>query len=201
MPEISELKIKLYSAYIDRLKKIDQKDNAIKTKMEADELLFNDTTTDEKGEPKGLLQQLYNLIKKREKTREDHLTNKGAEIGTLNSDIVALSKEIKDLEKDTSKNRKRIDEAKEDLKKKKDELAEINKVLDTTLEKLNTEFEEKIKKFKEGTTIKVGGRLIRRTRKHRLQKKPSKRYILSKNKIKKVKSSRYRKKKYTLRKR
>ena len=199
--EKTELKIKLYSAYIDRLKKIDQKDNAIKTKMEADELLFNDTTTDEKGEPKGLLQQLYNLIKKREKTREDHLTNKGAEIGTLNSDIVALSKEIKDLEKDTSKNRKRIDEAKEDLKKKKDELAEINKVLDTTLEKLNTEFEEKIKKFKEGTTIKVGGRLIRRTRKHRLQKKPSKRYILSKNKIKKVKSSRYRKKKYTLRKR
>jgi hypothetical protein len=46
-----------------------------------------------------------------------------------------------------------------------------------------------------------GGKLLRRTRKHRHQKKPSKRYILSKHKIKKrkSKSSRYRKKKYTLR--
>ena len=45
----------------------------------------------------------------------------------------------------------------------------------------------------------VGGKYMKRTRKRRQQKKPSKRYILSKNKIKKTKSSRYRKKKYTLR--
>jgi hypothetical protein len=76
-------------------------------------------------------------------------------------------------------------------------LAEINKELDITLEKLNTDYENKIKKFKDSEL--KGGRLIRRTRKHRRQKKPSKRYILSKNKIKKTKSSRYRKKKYTLR--
>ena len=77
----------------------------------------------------------------------------------------------------------------------------INNNLDKKLQSLNDIYEKKVKEFKEGTTIKVGGRLIRRTRKRRLQKKPSKRYILSKNKIKKVKSSRYRKKKYTLRKR
>ena len=46
-----------------------------------------------------------------------------------------------------------------------------------------------------------GGTLLKRTRKRRHQKKPSKRYILSKHKIKKKKSksSRYRKNKYTLR--
>jgi hypothetical protein len=50
--------------------------------------------------------------------------------------------------------------------------------------------------------VTVGGKLLRRTRKRRHQKKPSKRYILSKHKMKKKKSksSRYRKKKkYTLR--
>jgi hypothetical protein len=198
--EKTELKIKLYNAYIDRLKKIKQTDD-IKTKMTDSESLFNSTEKDEQtNEPKGLLQQLENLIKRRDDAKTEHLSKYGNDIGTLNTDIVALQKNIKEMENASPKKPSiEIDPLKEDLKKKKERLAEINKELDTTLEKFNTDYENKIKKFKDSEL--KGGRLIRRTRKHRRQKKPSKRYILSKSKIKKVKSSRYRRKKYTLRKR
>ena len=119
----------------------------------------------------------------------------------ITKDIEIIQNDIKELEKATIKDEPSIKAKKIEIENKKKELTVINNNLDKKLQSLNDIYEKKVKEFKEGTTIKVGGRLIRRTRKRRLQKKPSKRYILSKNKIKKVKSSRYRKKKYTLRKR
>ena len=187
--EKTELKIKLYNAYIDFLKGKGQKEANIIQLLKDKETEFSNEN--------GLLKQLDNLINDR-KAEKKEPEEKGK---VITKDIEIIQNDIKELEKATIKDEPSIKAKKIEIENKKKELTVINNNLDKKLQSLNDIYEKKVKEFKEGTTIKVGGRLIRRTRKRRLQKKPSKRYILSKNKIKKVKSSRYRKKKYTLRKR
>jgi hypothetical protein len=185
--EKTELKIKLYNAYIDFLKSKGQKEpNIIQ--------LLKDKETEFSGE-NGLLKQLDELIKKRIELKM--IPEEKSKV--ITKEIEEIQKNIKELEKDKAKNKEAIDNSIKSLENKKKELASITNDLDNKLRELNVEYEKKVELFK--GSIQKGGRLLRRTRKHRNQKKPSKRYILSKHKIKKKKSksSRYQKKKYTLR--
>ena len=185
--EKTELKIKLYNAYIDFLKSRTQKDlNIIQ--------LLKDKETEFSGE-NGLLKQLDELITKRkEEKMEPEEKSK-----IITKEIEDLQKLIKELEKNKIIDKNEIDNNNNKLADKKKNLAAITNELDNKLRVLNDAYEKKVELFK--GSIQKGGKLIRRTRKHRHQKKPSKRYILSKHNIKKKKSktSRYRKKKYTLR--
>jgi hypothetical protein len=185
--EKTELKIKLYNAYIDFLKSKGQKDsNLIQLLVEKETEFSGDN---------GLLKDLNALITKREEEKKKEEYN----IKDLTKNIETIQNSIKELQRE-----KETDAIRSEIKAKKDQIEPIKKnisdktnKLEEELQKINKEYEDKVTKFR-GAVIK-GGRLLRRTRKRRQQKKPSKRYVLSKNKIKKTKSSRYRRKKYTLR--
>ena len=183
----TELKIKLYNAYIDFLKDKGQNEPNITTLLREKETKFSDKDT-------GLLKQLDDLIKKRQTEKENPVNDTKA----LTKEIEVLQNEIKELEKDKTGNRGAIDAKKLEMENKKKEQTLKNNNLDKILQGLNKDYEDNLIAFREKKQG-GGGKLLRRTRKHRHQKKPSKRYILSKHKIKKSKSSRYRKKKYTLR--
>jgi flagellar capping protein FliD len=183
----TELKIKLYNAYIDFLKDKGQNEPNINTLLFEKEKKFSDKDT-------GLLKQLDDLIKNR-MTEKDKPEN---DIKPLTKTIEDLDNEIKELDKATPKDEAKIKAKKLEMENKKKELATINTNLETKLQGLNKVYEDSVIAFREKKQG-GGGKLIKRTRKRRHQKKPSKRYILSKHKIKKSKSSRYRKKKYTLR--
>ena len=185
----TELKIKLYNAYIDFLKDKGQNEPNINTLLFEKEKKFSDKDT-------GLLKQLDDLIKNRmaEKDKPEN------DIKPLTKTIEDLDNEIKELDKTTPKDEAKIKAKKLEMENKKKELATINTNLESKLQGLNKVYEDSVITFREKKQG-GGGKLIKRTRKRRHQKKPSKRYILSKHKIKqkKSKSSRYRKKKYTLR--
>jgi hypothetical protein len=183
----TELKIKLYNAYIDFLKDKGQNEPNITTLLREKETKFSDKDT-------GLLKQLDDLIKKRQTEKENPVNDTKA----LTKEIEVLQNEIKELEKDKITNREAIEAKKLEMENKKKEQTLKNNNLDKILQSLNKDYEDNLIAFREKKQG-GGGKLLRRTRKHRRQKKPSKRYILSKHKIKKSKSSRYRKKKYTLR--
>ena len=183
----TELKIKLYNTYIDFLKDKGQNEPNITTLLREKETKFSDKDT-------GLLKQLDDLIKKRQAEKENPVND----TKTLTKEIEVLQNEIKELEKEKPSNRDAIDAKKLEMENKKKEQTLKNNNLDKILQSLNKDYEDNLIAFREKKQG-GGGKLLRRTRKHRRQKKPSKRYILSKHKIKKSKSSRYRKKKYTLR--
>lgn len=182
----TELKIKLYNAYIDFLKDKGQNEPNITTLLKEKETKFSDKDT-------GLLKQLDDLIKKRQAEKENPVNDTKA----LTKEIEVLQNEIKELEKASPKDKDIIDAKKLEMENKKKEQTFKNNNLDKILQSLNKDYEDNLIAFREKK--QGGGKLLRRTRKYRHQKKPSKRYILSKHKIKKSKSSRYRKKKYTLR--
>jgi hypothetical protein len=184
----TELKIKLYNAYIDFLKDKGQNEPNITTLLKEKEAKFSDKDT-------GLLKQLDDLIKKRQAEKENPVNDTKA----LTKEIEVLQNDIKELEKETNKDTPRINEKKLEMENKKKELTLKTNNLDKNLQSLNKDYEDNLIAFRDKK--QGGGKLLRRTRKHRNQKKPSKRYILSKHKIKKrkSKSSRYQKKKYTLR--
>jgi hypothetical protein len=185
----TELKIKLYNAYIDFLKDKGQNEPNISTLLLEKEKKFSDKDT-------GLLKQLDDLIKNR-MSEKDKPEN---DIKPITKEIEDLDNEIKELEKATPKEEAKIKAKKLEMENKKKELATKNTNLESKLQGLNKVYEDNVIAFREKKQG-GGGKLIKRTRKRRHQKKPSKRYILSKHKIKKKKSksSRYRKKKYTLR--
>jgi hypothetical protein len=179
----AEEKYKLYNIYIDNLKALKQNDETLRDKLDMYDKTFN---------------EINNAMPETIKKIQDARTASDSEKTSLLAKKMAKDDEILNLKKDTPPDAEKIKKAEEEKAAIVKQLGEIDKKLEEELKVINKTLED-FKNLKTNPTPTMGGKLLRKTRKNKRRKKPSKRYILMKNKIKKTKSSRYQKKKYTLR--
>jgi hypothetical protein len=191
--ERADEKYKLYNKYIDALKKLKQADADIGSRAKDITDKFQSLLTQ-------LLDPETGVLETRNKIR---LANDASKT-TLNTELSELERKLKDNKAELKKDGKTESEINADsaitdlndaITKKKDEITALTKKLDEAYKQYESKVNDAFPARSGGRGSR--GKFLKKTRKRRQLKKSPKRYILTKNKIKK--SARRRKKKYTLR--